>query len=187
MKKMRPKPFLSLFTMLSATAAFAGGDISIGQPGTAPSVQADLLNHLNNSLVINFIHHINNKEIREGQEAGDRLQSVQARQFANHLVNAHQENEQKLLQLAAQKNITVGNFELATYEFTTQNQLRTLHGVSFDQGFLQIQKQGHQQVLQSLQLMLPSISDPNIVAFINKMIPTIQQHINQAASIHVTG
>jgi len=57
--------------------------------------------------------------------------------------------------------------------------------MAFDRGFWQVQLQVYQQGIQSLQLMLSSITDPEVQAFISSTIPTLQSHLDDATAIQI--
>lgn len=185
-----------LFSLMLMSAAVATatlgqdtGDGGTGTPGASPTPTSTATSapaltpqaQLSNAEILNFIHHVNNLEITESQEALGRLQGDQGRQFAQTLVTEHQANDQELFQLASNENVSILFFQPATYEAAVQNQLRSLSSADFEQVFLIHQRQTHERALQELNRMQGNITDTEIQAFVARTIQTIQNHINLAA------
>jgi predicted outer membrane protein len=153
------------------------------QPGAGATGQVTELAVLNNAQVLDFLHHMNNLAIKNGQSAQDKIQDPKIRDFLQTMITTHQQNDQQLSQLAKQKNISLSDFSAADYEKSAMDQLDKLQGKNYEMGFLQLATQADQEGVDILKLLLENTQDPDIQSLVNQMIPTIQQHQSEAASL----
>jgi predicted outer membrane protein len=131
---------------------------------------------------LNFIHHVNNLEIQENQEALSRLDG-EAQEYAETVISDHRASERDVLQVATEENVSIFSFQAATYELAAANELRTLTGDEFDSAFLEHQAEEHERALATLQSMRGSVTDPEVLALIDQTIPVFQKHLDQARSL----
>jgi predicted outer membrane protein len=173
-------------------SALAGGIVlaqtpsTVPSPNPSPSVSATPSSSPSVSLeseeAVAYIHHVNNLEINEANNALGQLQGTQVQDLAQTLITDHQQNDQQLSQLADQKGITLFGFQQSDDELASQNALSSLNQAEFDQAFAQLQAQDHQEVLRRLQTLQSRVTDPEIRAFIAQTITMIQKHIQLASS-----
>jgi predicted outer membrane protein len=103
--------------------------------------------------------------------------------FAQMMIIDHRQNEQQVTQLAAQKGLTLFDFQPSTVDVATGSQLESLSESDFDIAYLSFQHLLHQQSLQNLIFLQGQVTDPDLRDLINQTLPVIQKHIDQAGSI----
>jgi predicted outer membrane protein len=142
------------------------------------------LTSLTNTEALNFLHHVNVLEINESEQALQEVTLPQAITLAQTMLTDSQQNEMQVQQLAAIKGVTLYMFQPATYEVAAEAQLATLSGTQYyDAAFASLELLNQQSALQTLQLMLNSVTDPDIKSLINQTIPVVQQHIQLAQAV----
>jgi putative membrane protein len=150
-------------------------------PSAAPGVTSALTT-LTNTEVLNFLHHVNTSEILEANEALVRSTNPQVRTYAQTMITDHQQSEQQVVQLAAQKGISLYQFQPSTVDIAIDSQLSALSGSDFDRAYLQVQLAEHQKVLQELNMLQSRVNDPDLQNLITQTIPVIQRHVDLATT-----
>jgi putative membrane protein len=136
--------------------------------------------NLDNQAVINLLHHMNKAEIDVSTKALQRLESQQARDFTQTIINHHQQSEESVTRLASEKGWKIVEFHPSTVDVSIESLLQGLTGSSFDIAFLRVQLMEHEKALQNLKLMQDQALDPDLEKLINDTIPIIQNHIDLA-------
>lgn len=173
-------------TLLAQTDG--GGVPGAAQPTASPSPTespgaTDFFAELNKGAALNFIHHLNNVEIQQAQQALSRGQSEQLRQFAQALIDDHSANENRLQELANQEDVFLSGFQPSTYDQALSNALVNLPSAQFDQIFAQLSAQEHAAAIQDLQRMNAQVSDPEVQAYITQKVTELQAHQQQATAL----
>lgn len=158
-----------------------------GRDAPAPAADASDPRHpierLLEGAAANSIHHFNQLEIGEANEALARLKRAEVRKFARMLIQDHAANERALVKLAQSEAVALFLFQRATFEAAAEDQLRRLPFKEFDVGFLLVQLQGHARALQNLEMMMGMVRDPEIKAFIAATIPVVRRHLEEAKDL----
>ena len=164
------------------TGDWSSGTMPSGSmPGVSGTTQrpvgtSDELTRLNVIAALYFIHHLNNLEMMQAREAMDRLETQEARNYAQTLINDHETLDQQVVQVATEKNVTLMSFQPSNFEVAINTQLKMLTGTDFERGFFQIQEQCHERALQALEQMRTTITDPQVMSLITQTIPVIERH-----------
>ncbi len=115
-------------------------------------------------------------EIQAAQLAETKSHRTAVKHFAERMVKDHTAADQKLMQIAQQKGIT-----LPTTPTDAQQQdyakLQGETGHMFDHDYLASEVQDHQQMVQAFQMESQSGTDPDLKAFATQTLPIIQQHV----------
>jgi putative membrane protein len=122
------------------------------------------------------------EEVTFGQLAQTRASSRAIRDFASNMVADHTSANQRLMALASAKQITPATSMDSAHEATYQT-LQGLRGHAFDKAYMDGQVQDHQMVVQSFQQEATSGTDPDVKAFAQQMLPTLQQHLTMAQKL----
>jgi hypothetical protein len=108
------------------------------------------------------------------------VQSQNALTLAQSLVTDHQANEQEVTQLATKKGIVLYPVQPTNVEVAQDNFLSKQTGASYDQVFLLIQKQSHQDSVNRLQGLSSEVTDPDIKDLVNQTLTIEQKHLGLA-------
>lgn len=135
---------------------------------------------VNHDTVLNFLHQANTGEITGANNALQRLQNPQARNFAQTMITDHQQGEEQVVQLANQKGLPLYSYQPSTVEVAEDSELQQMASENFDMAYLQIALVDHQRVLQDLKLFREKVTDSDIQNLVNQTIAVIQKHIDLA-------
>ena len=141
--------------------------------------------------ILSDLHHANQMEIVMGQMAKDKGASEQVRSYGDRLVKDHQDADQKVQQLAKKDGITLvapsttGVFDriAASREKDTMSELSKKTGTDFDKAFTDAMVSDHKRDINSLESDRNSIKQSDIRDLIASLLPTLQQHLDQAQQI----
>lgn len=150
-------------------------------PSGSPSPNA-LMSTLNQDVLLNTIHYINQSEIVEANEALQTSINQEVRNYAQKMINDHQQSEQQVLQLSAQKNLPLYVYQPSTVDLATAAQLSNLTGSNYDQAYLNVQLEEHKKALNDLKSIQDQVTDPDLKKLVDQTTKTIQQHIDLANS-----
>jgi predicted outer membrane protein len=154
-----------------------------GAPSAGASGSITLSNELSGGILINFLHHLNNVELFQANNALARLENEQARTYAQDMITEHQQNDQQISQLASTKGIPIYAFQFSTVDIANNAELALLNGPEFDLSYMQLQLINHQKALQDLTQIQGLITDPELSDLITQVIPVIQTHITDAITV----
>lgn len=119
------------------------------------------------------------EEVTFGQLAATKATTRAIRGFASKMVTDHTAANQQLMALANAKQITPPTTMDSAHEATYQT-LQNTRGHAFDKMYMDGQVQDHQMVVQAFQTEANSGTDPDVKAFAQQMLPTLQQHLTMA-------
>lgn len=121
-------------------------------------------------------------EVRMGQLAAQNAQSPALKQFGQHLVEDHTQANQELAQIASQKGITMP-MQMSP---TDQQMIERLSGVSGQEFERMCQAdvvKAHERAVQLFQDAAKNCQDPDLKAYAQKNLPTLQEHLRQARQL----
>ena len=121
-------------------------------------------------------------EVKFGQLAQSRATRGDIRQFAAQMVTDHSAANQELTTLAQGKKMTPPTDMDLTHR-RLYDKLSAMTGTAFDQTYMESQVQDHTAVVAAFQNEISNGSDPDIKAFAQKHLPTIQHHLDMARTI----
>ena len=172
---------VGLHPMAQPSSTASGSPAASPSPSGSPSPALVDLQTIRNSEALNYLHHIDQLQTQRGTAAQSKATSEQAKGLADALVTDHQATEQQVTSLASQKGIPLATFGEATYETAVDRLLASLSGAEYDDAFLQVELENHQQIVQRLQSLQSEVSDPDIQSLISDTIPTEQKHADLAS------
>ncbi|MFL6300829.1 MAG: DUF4142 domain-containing protein [Terriglobales bacterium] len=124
----------------------------------------------------------NQEEIELGQLAQQKASNPAVKEFAQQLVQDHQQAGQQLQTLAQQKGVTVQQ-QLPDEARMFRDRMQNVSGKQFDSAFMNDQIVHHAKDVQAFELMSQNAQDPAIKGFAAQMLPKLQQHLQQAKSV----
>jgi putative membrane protein len=130
----------------------------------------------------------NASEIGQGEVARDKATNADVKSFARMMVTEHQAMQKSLDSLSQAKSVTPQPPAQAdqlrqqdTQTLATLNS--TAKGAAFDRAYIAAQVQAHQRTLTDLQSFVGAVSDADMRALIEKSIPKVQAHLDQAQQL----
>ncbi len=159
---------------------------SVEAAGQAPSNQAQSdtsgekatfsAANFSNSMALNQLHHINQKEIELAKLAQEKAQSADVKSAAQQIQNDHQQLDTQVQSVAKAQNIELQEFQPSTYEKAAMTKMKALEGAQFDQAFSANMKMSHKQAAQQLRTTRADIKDTQVKGLIDAALPKVQQH-----------
>ncbi|WP_234814902.1 DUF4142 domain-containing protein [Noviherbaspirillum denitrificans] len=176
---------VALLAMLfSVPGAQAQSAASSGSSGKASSsAQSGKSMSRGDQNIVNELAVSNLAEIEAGKIALSQSKNDQVRNFAQKMVDDHQQAQKDLEQLAQAKGMTLPT-EPDNKHKAMAKKLSALEGDKFDKQYM---KQGglndHKDTHKMLQSAQKRASDPDLKALVAKMEPVVSQHLNMAQDV----
>jgi putative membrane protein len=122
-------------------------------------------------------------EVQLGQVAVKNAKSPDVKSFGQRMIDDHSKANSELTRLATSKGDTPPS-ELDSKNKATLERLSKLTGDQFDKAYMTDMVTDHEEDVAEFQKEANSASDPDIKAFAAKTLPTLQEHLQLAKSIH---
>jgi putative membrane protein len=122
----------------------------------------------------------NLQEVSSGQLAAQKAGRPDVKSFAQMMVKDHGDAEQKLLQLAKSRGITLP--AEATGGIQPDLNLKNA-GSNFDQLYVHGMVSGHQNTVEVFQNYAVNGKDPAVKAWAQQMLPTLKHHLDEIKTI----
>ena len=117
-----------------------------------------------------------------GKMAQERAETPKLKDFANTLVQDHTNDYQELTELGAKAGDPIPK-GIDKQNDRTINTLSHYKGKSFDHAFLENQTMEHERLVSAFKHEAEHGSNPEIKAYANKALPTIEQHLHDAENL----
>jgi putative membrane protein len=144
--------------------------------GAASAQQADQTNFLADAIRGGVA------EVKLGQLAAERAQSLQVRQYGEMLRKDHTQSLQKASGLANEIGVPASS-ELSARQQKQFESLQKLSGEEFDTTFLSQMVRDHQENIAKFSAEAQNGSNPEVMAFAKETLPTLQAHLEHAQSV----
>jgi len=118
-------------------------------------------------------------EVQLGQLAAQKAQSDEVKQFGQRMVSDHSKANDKLKQVATQKNINLPT-EMDSSSKREYDKLQKLSGAQFDREYMKTMVSDHQKDIKEFQKEAKSGKDADVKAFADGTLPTLEDHLNMA-------
>jgi|GEM_PF-2302212 len=118
-------------------------------------------------------------EIRSAQLAQEKSANPQIKALAQRLSQDHQANADKLAQLAQQKGVHLSD-QLSAKAQRKVDTLSSLNGAAFDQRYVRDMVRDHKKDIAYYQKAAAENTDPDVKAFAQSTLPTLQEHLQMA-------
>lgn len=120
-------------------------------------------------------------EVAEGQLAQQQSQAPDVQTFGKQMVQDHGTVNEQLKTLAAKKGVTLGTAPDAEHR-EALDKLRSKSGKDFDSAYAKQEVSDHEDAI-SLFKKASKSSDAEIAAFAQKVLPTLQHHLDMAKQL----
>src|SRR4051812_11651975 len=122
-------------------------------------------------------------EVELGQLAQQKAQSEDVKQFAQRMVADHSQANSDLLSMGDKMNLTLPT-ALDDKTQKEKNRLSKLNGAKFDKEYMHLMIDDHQKDVDEFQKESQNAINSDVKSFASKTLPTLQQHLDLAKSIH---
>ena len=130
------------------------------------------------------IHQTNLAEMKAGEIAQTKGESVKVREYGRRLYNDHHFADEKITALAAGKGIALTPPKHPTLEEKNReaqhgevmHHLQQVKGRTFDVDFLAAMVDGHKQAISLLSAEVKTLPDADVRALVEHLIPILEQH-----------
>ena len=140
----------------------------------APAPEAVLM--MKREVVLNQLHHVNQKEINLAKLAGDRATSSDVKTAAERIQGDHRRLDAEVRDLAKRRGVTLAKFQNSDYEGVAMDKMKALSGRNFDYAYAQEMKDGHRFTAAELRVLRNRVGDPEIISLIDQTLPVITRH-----------
>jgi putative membrane protein len=120
-------------------------------------------------------------EIKTSQLALQRSQSQEVRDYAQQMIQQHTNSSKELMQIAQSKGVDLP--QNIDRKNKMMAKLEKLSGAEFDRAYMQAQVKAHQKTLDEYQSYLKNGDDEQLIAFANKIVPIVSEHLDMAQSM----
>jgi putative membrane protein len=121
-------------------------------------------------------------EVEAAKLALSNASSSEVKQFAERLVADHTKANQQLMQIAAQKGVSVPDSMGQKHE-SKLNRLRKLQAEEFDRAYMSEMVKDHAKDVQEFRTASQRATDQDVKTFASTTLATLEAHLEQARSI----
>jgi putative membrane protein len=121
-------------------------------------------------------------EVEAAKLALSNASSAEVKEFAERLIADHTKANQQLMQIAADKGVSVPDTMGQKHE-AKLNRLRNLQGEEFDRAYMSHMVKDHAQDVQEFRTASQRATDQDVKTFASTTLPTLEEHLERARSI----
>ena len=121
-------------------------------------------------------------EVKMGELAQQRAQSPEVKEFAQHLVNEHQQANAELQELAKAEGIELKD-ELSGKHKQTVDRLEKANGQAFDKKFMEAVVKEHKKDIKEFKKQAQNGKDPDVKDWAQKTLPALEKHLQMAQQV----
>ncbi len=142
------------------------------------------------------ISHTDKKFIQEAAEGGmaevemgrlgqEKAQSAEVKQFAQKILQDHQQANQQLMQIAQQKGVDLKS-EVSKKDQKMLDHLRGLSGAEFDRMYVQHMVKDHEKDIKAFEKEANKGEDSDVKSFAQQTLPKLREHLQSAQTLAQT-
>lgn len=121
-------------------------------------------------------------EVQLATNVSNKAQTQEVRSFAQRMITDHNQSNQELTMLAAQKGIDPPA-DLDGEHKALDTKLAGLAGPPLDRAYMQAMVDDHAKAVSDFQAAAGTLSDPDLKSWAAKTLPTLQEHHRMAQEI----
>jgi len=122
------------------------------------------------------------EEVQLGELAKQKAGSPAVRDFGQRMISDHQKANDELKQIVQKKGALVPA-SLTHHETSRLEHLQKLSGADFDKAYMSDMVSDHKKDVREFEKATKNLSDPELKAFAEKTLPTLQEHLTQAQNL----
>jgi putative membrane protein len=186
---MKKTMFLIAVTLFTALACNNEGKDSVEKADSANKAQTDTAMNQNKMVVdeesSSFLVKAANggmTEVQLGELGEKKATSQRVKDFSAMMVHDHSAANDKVKNLAAQKNITLPT------SVSDENQkkidgLSKKTGKDFERDFMDAMVKDHETTIDMFESAMKNTKDPDVNSFADKTLPTLHMHLDSAKAV----
>jgi len=120
-------------------------------------------------------------EVQLGNLAAQKAQSPEVKQFGQRMASDHSKANDQLKQVASQKNVNLPT-DMDSSTKREFDKLQKLSGAQFDREYMKNMVSDHEKDIKEFKNESKSAKDADLKAFVDKTLPTLEDHLTQAKS-----
>ena len=121
------------------------------------------------------------EEVELGRLAQSKASNEAVKQFAQRMVEDHGNANKELMELAANKGVKLD--DKAPKNNSMMDRLSKLQGAEFDREYVKEMVKDHKKDVAEFRRMHSGAVDPNLKAWIDKTLPTLEDHLKTIEGI----
>jgi putative membrane protein len=122
------------------------------------------------------------EEVQLGELAKQNAASPAVREFGEGMVTDHQKANDQLKQIVQKRGALIP-VSLSHHETSRLEHLQKLSGADFDKAYISDMISDHKKDVREFEKATRNLSDPELKAFAEKTLPTLQEHLREAESL----
>jgi len=122
-------------------------------------------------------------EVELGKVAASTASSADVKQFGQRMVDDHGKANTELMSWASKNNVTLPSDTDAKHK-ADQTKLSKMTGADFDKAYMKNMVADHNKDVAEFEKAAKSVKDPDLKAWAEKTLPTLQEHQKMAQSIN---
>jgi putative membrane protein len=123
-------------------------------------------------------------EVEASRLAQSKASNAEVKAFADQMVKDHGAANEELATLARGKGVELPN-EPSLVHKAKEKMLQSKDGASFDRSYMDSARKDHEDTVKMFQKAAQSAKDPDVKAFAQKSLPTLQHHLDMARKINL--
>jgi putative membrane protein len=124
-------------------------------------------------------------EVELGKVATEQGTSDEVKHFGRRMVDDHSKGGEELKDIAEQRGIALPS-TLDSKDEAQVKRLSKLHGTPFDRAYIRDMVSDHKQDVAAFRREATSGKDPEVKAWAEKMLPTLEDHLKEAQTARTT-
>jgi putative membrane protein len=122
------------------------------------------------------------QDVQLGELAQQKAGSPAVREFGEKAANDHQKANDQLKQIVQKRGALIPA-SLSHHETSRLEHLQKLSGTEFDKAYISDIVSEHKKDVKEFEKAAKNLSDPELKAFAEKTLPTLQEHLRQAENL----
>lgn len=118
-------------------------------------------------------------EVKLGKKAQEKASSPDVKKFGQMMETEHGKANDELKTIAEKKNITLPK-ELESKHKSIVKKMDDTKGAEFDKAYMKEMVKDHMEDIEEFQKGKDSVKDPELKAWIEKTLPTLESHLKAA-------
>src|SRR5689334_1615636 len=121
-------------------------------------------------------------EVQMGELAKQKATNPQVKSFADKMVTDHNKANDELKQIVSRKGATLPT-DVGRKENSHYDSLQKENGADFDKAYVEHMVKDHKKDVKDFQDAAQNLTDPDLKAFAQKTLPTLQEHLQMIQQI----
>jgi putative membrane protein len=166
------------------TTGTTPGTAQTPTPGTGTTAEATQ----STTQALQDAHQMHEHQAALARLASTKSQDPGIKAYADQAAREHKQADDKLTELAREKDISLQTADAARYQDQrdTQQRLEALEGPAFDQAYVIEMVEGGDRAIRVVQTVLTSTQDPQVRAYFTELQPIVQGQVDRAKQLRPT-